>query len=192
MDKNRSFYTNLIKTIGDHELIGITDVQLLKFAKNENYFNESELTRMVNENGEFIIPQTEPLREKYLRFYGLCCQISDRHTYDGSVKYVLKPEFFIYLRELEELEFATKNAKEAKRFSIFAVIFSLISIGIAFYQVLNPIEIKTEQINEIKHEISSSKINANKLQTELINIENKIDTLIKLNKPKKPNTVIKK
>lgn len=156
MTKNRNLYSSIIKFIGDKELLGATYVELLKHGLDLTYFTQKEYEMLVI-NGQFKPTDQQPVRDKWLNFDFLCNEISRQVGQNTGVKYVLKAEFFIYLRELEELEFATKTAKEAKIFSTFAIGISILSVILATIQYFSSVNINSEQIDQIKTEIRNSK-----------------------------------
>ena len=96
---------------------------------------------------------------------------------------------YFKLIEHEELVSANKNAREARWFSIWAIIFSIIAIFASYFltkwqinskvDIKNPIEISENQFKEIKQVINNLEINLDEI---LVNQETTKDLMLKLEK----------
>ena len=172
-------YIRILKLGKEKGLRGLSRDEFRDFIHKNGYLTNDELKKIKESPKEY----SGEIKEKSSLISGLFNEVFNTPSWLEDDKQKMSIDSYFKLLEYEELVDARKTAKSARRFSVVAIVISLVAIfvssGIAIYQTIVPSKMDSEQIKELKYNGSSI---ASKLNIIIENNTNQIKELKRINK----------
>lgn len=185
-------FKDILSFLAKKGLDGVSFENVLNHLYELNHFTINQYNNIIID-GQFVTPnleyfdsnstntlQIELLSQKVNLIVNVLDEIATKTKGRlGSESYTIKFEYYAYLTEIDELELARTNAKQARTFSFIAIGISILSIFASIgFNMWGSSKIDEEQIDSLQQTIENSTYSDKNIIEELQKTNSRLDSLI--------------